>query len=275
MTNMFLPFEVPALLPFLGSIALLALSMAGFRKLSGVWLFLSGLAAIEAIFVFAYYGKAPRHSGILLVWLVAAQWIASASAGPDRRSEKKQYNLRLVRRANLYPLALTLMTAWNLPLQIDIYRIERDLDYSEAYLAAEVLNMAEYKDRQIVCWLPRNCLAVIAYLSDPTRKFWYPVQERAGTFELWDARSHAVNTYMESRVQPFSTILSDTRARFKNWGMAGGPLFISSKMVDEPGALGLQLLKTPPGNAWRILDESFWIYAPSGDSAGAQGATLP
>ncbi len=257
-----LPFETPSWRVFSVAAGLTVMMIAGFPGRYAILLFLAGLFILEAIFVAVYYQGGVRHSGLIMVWLAASAWHGKTMTKINNSARPRA----ILRRSNLLPLGLWLATSWNLPLQFEVYRLERNQDFSEALRAAAFVNQERYMQRQLTCWLPRSCSAVSIYLTNHQRKFWYPVLERSGTFDHWDAKSEALNRYLAMREHPFADILASTIRRSADWGQPGGPLFLSTKRIPEPESVKLKLISIPAKKAWRILDESFWIYAPIEDS---------
>lgn len=253
-TNSLLPFEIPSNMTMAVATLGFAVILAGSpRGRDTALLFLSGASILLGIFVFKYYSGAPRHSGLLLVWLCASLWLTNPPGLPRLRT--------LVDRRVLPIVVLWALCAWNLPVVVDVWRLETQGNFSDAHEIASALELPEFRDRKVVCWFPRNCLAILPYVS-PGRRFWYPVLEREGTFDLWDANSHAANEKAHAGSVNFEQILSRARERFPDWGHPGGPLFVSNRRVPDPAALGLRLIVPASKTAWRVLDESFWLYGP-------------
>ncbi len=248
------PFEQATSLTFLIALAAYAMVLASNQNVFRVTvLFLAGTGIIAAIFVFKYYSGAPRHSGLFFVWLCACMWMTKPT--------KADSGLPLLHRSRLAPVALWLVCAWNLPVVASVWELEATGNFSDAHEAAVVLNSDSAKDRQVVCWIPRNCIAILPYLS-ADRKFWYPEINREGTFDFWDMESNSVIYQSFMHTIAIDQILISTIPRFPSWGKHDGPLFVSNWRVPEPEKFGLKLLAPAKPTAWRILDESFWIYGP-------------
>ncbi len=249
-----LPFEPATSLTFVLAVSVYALILASIREFDRTaGLFLAGAGIIGAIFVFKYYSGSPRHSGLFLVWLCACLWMTT----PTRASA----GLPLFHRRRLAPIAMWIVCAWNLPVVASVWELEVTGNFSDAHEAAVVLNSAPASGRQVVCWIPRNCIAILPYLS-ADRKFWYPVVNREGTFDFWDKKSNSITDQAFKRSINIDQILTSTITKFPNWGKKYGPLFVSNWPVSEPEKFGLKLLSPAKKSAWRILDESFWIYGP-------------
>lgn len=249
-----LPFEPATSLTLIFAVSFYALVLASSCEFWRVTcLFLAGTGIIAAIFVFKYYSGAPRHSGLFFVWLCACMWTTNPTQ-PDAR-------LPLFHRRRLAPVALWLVCAWNLPVVASVWELEATGSFSDAHEAAEVLNSGPADGRQIVCWIPRNCIAILPYLP-AGRKFWYPLLDREGTFDFWDKKSNSVASQAFKHSITVDDILTSTIPRFPNWGKQDGPLFVSNWRVPQPEKFGLKLLSPAKKAAWRILDESFWIYGP-------------
>ena len=249
-----LPFEPATSLTFILAVSVYALILASNREFDrAVGLFLAGAGIIGAIFVFKYYSGSLRHSGLFLVWLCACMWMTT----PTRAS----VGLPLFHRRRLAPIAMWMVCAWNLPVVASVWELETTGNFSDAHEAAAVLNSAPASGRQVVCWIPRNCAAILPYLS-ADRKFWYPVINREGTFDFWDKKSNAVAEMAINHSISIDEVLRLLPTHFKNWGKFDGPLFVSNWRVPEPEKFGLKLLAPAKKSAWRILDESFWIYGP-------------
>jgi hypothetical protein len=154
-----------------------------------------------------------------------------------------------------------MVCAWNLPVIASVWELEATGNFSDAHEAAVVLNSAPASGRQVVCWIPRNCIAILPYLS-ADRKFWYPVVNREGTFDFWDKKSNVVTEMATNNSIGIDEVLRLLPSHFKNWGKSDGPLFVSTWPIIDPEKLGLKLLSPAKKSAWRILDESFWIYGP-------------
>ncbi|NBQ53752.1 MAG: hypothetical protein EBU49_09255, partial [Proteobacteria bacterium] len=248
------PFEPATSLTFMFAVSFYALVLASSRAFYRVTcLFLAGACILVAIFVFKYYSGAPRHSGLFFVWLCACMWATNPT--------QSDAPLPLFHRRRLAPVALWLVCAWNLPVVASVWELESTRSFSDAHEAAEVLNSGPADGRQIVCWIPRNCLAILPYLP-AGRKFWYPLLDREGTFDFWDNKSNAVNDIAINHSIGIDEVLRLLPSHFKNWGKFDGPLFVSTWPIIDPEKFGLKLLSPAKKSAWRILDESFWIYGP-------------
>jgi hypothetical protein len=253
-TNSLLPFEIPSNMTMTAATVAFGLILAGSpRRRDTIVIFLTGAAILTGIFVFKYYSGAPRHSGLLLVWLCASLWLTNPPGLTRLRT--------LADRRILPVVVLWALCLWNLPVLVDVWRLETQLNFSDAHEIASAIELPEFRDRKVVCWFPRNCLGILPYVS-PGRRFWYPVLEREGTFDLWDATSHAANEKAHAGSVTFEQILAGARERFPDWGHPGGPLFVSNRRVPDPAALGLRLIVPASKTAWRVLDESFWLYGP-------------
>ncbi len=249
-----LPFEPATPLTLTLSLAAIAMVMAASKKPKKITgLFTAGLGMIGAIFVFKYYSGAPRHSGLLLVWLCACVWMTDSQQPTD--------GFPGTRRRWLAPIAMWLICAWNLPVVANVWQLEATRNFSDAHEAAEILNGESMKNRPVVCWVPRNCLAILPYLEG-RRKFWYPEINREGTFEYWDAQSNTVHYKAFERSITIDQVIASTIPKFSNWGKQDGPLFVSNWRVPDPDKYGLKLISLAKKSAWRILDESFWVYGP-------------
>jgi len=249
-----LPFEPATSLTFVLAVSVYALVLASNREfVRTAGLFFAGVGIISAIFIFKYYSGTPRHSGLFFVWLCACMWMTAptpASAG-----------LPLFHRRRLAPIAMWMACAWNLPVVASVWELEATRNFSDAHEAAKVLNSAPASGRQVVCWIRRNCMAILPYLSSD-QKFWYPLINREGTFDFWDKKSNAVTEMAINHSIGIDEVLRLLPSHFKNWGKSDGPLFVSTWPIIDPEKFGLKLLSPAKKSAWRILDESFWIYGP-------------
>ena len=254
LANSLLPFDSPSAATMGLSLVCYWIALSGSAK---PWragaMFLAGAGVLEAIFCFKYYSEAPRHSGLLFIWLITVLWINGLPVKSDRPY------FSLLSRRSLAPLVMWLISAWNLPIVVNVWQLEATRNFSDAHEAAEILNSESMKNRPVVCWVPRNCTAILPYLS-ADRKFWYPEINREGTFEYWDAQSNTVHS--PKRSITIDQVIASTIPKFSNWGKQDGPLFVSNWRVPDPDKYGLKLISPAKKSAWRILDESFWIYGP-------------
>jgi hypothetical protein len=137
------------------------------------------------------------------------------------------------------------------------------MNFSDAIEAARFLKSENLAHRDTVCWKPRNCSAILAYMPKDAR-FWSPVLHRYETFDRWDLASHEIHSQATLQV---SEVVQDTIRFFPDWGKPGGPLFVSMQRLNDPEQFGLRLMMPAPKSAWRVLDESFWIYGPAGETS--------
>ena len=256
LANSLLPFNSPSAATMGLSLVCywIALSASAKPWRAGA-MFLAGAGVLEAIFCFKYYSGAPRHSGLLFIWLITVLWINGLPVKPDHSY------FSLLSRRSLAPLVMWLISAWNLPVVASVWELEATGNFSDAHEAAAVLNSAPASGRQVVCWIPRNCMAILPYLSSD-QKFWYPLINREGTFDFWDKKSNAVTEMAINHSIGIDEVLRLLPSHFKNWGKSDGPLFVSTWPIIDPEKFGLKLISPAKKSAWRILDESFWIYGP-------------
>lgn len=255
-SNSLFPFDLPGISTLIVAIAGYVLMIAGSsRPLQSAGMFLAGEAILEAIFCFKYYSGAPRHSGLLFVWLCAVLWINGASLKSASQTIPNKW------RWMVTPLTLWILFAWNFPVTWSVWHLEKKMNFSDAVEAAKFLSSGKIGGRDVICWPPRNCSAILAYMPASTR-FWSPFLNRKITFDHWDRESHEVHGQQGLEM---SEVIRRTVPSFPNWGKPGGPLFITMRNVKNPELFGLRLLVPAPRTAWRILDESFWIYGPVED----------
>ncbi|NDE14706.1 hypothetical protein EBZ80_07235, partial [bacterium] len=258
LSNSMLPFDLPGWWTFIIAIAGYLLLLAGTdRPLRAAGMFLAGASILEAIFCFKYYSGAPRHSGLLFVWLCSVLWINGIKFKSNRQITRADWRLLAA------PLTAWLFFAWNFPVTWSVWRLEYEMNFSDAIEAAKFLNSTEIATREVICWPPRNCSAILAYMPVSTR-FWSPFLNRKITFDHWDRESHEVHGQQGLEM---SEVLQRTMPFFPNWGRKNGPVFVTMRKVKSPEMFGLRLIIPAPRTAWRILDESFWIYGPVGDEA--------
>ncbi|MEY4632456.1 MAG: hypothetical protein RIQ81_2576 [Pseudomonadota bacterium] len=255
--NSLFPFEVAALPYLLVALVLYGLlvgSLSNPRR--AVLFFLAGAGALEAIFCFKYYQGAPRHSGLIFIWLCFVLWI-SASRVVQKNSRSFLFN-----RSAVAPVLLWMLFAWNIPVTTDVWRLETKQNFSDAVAAASIVNLKEMQSRDIICWPPHNCAAVLAYLPEKF-VFWSPYLARRQTFSRWDREAETIH----GQVIGMGDVIDASIPYFPAWGKVNGPVFLSMRRVNNPEQHGLRLLAPAPKTAWRVLDESFWIYGPLADEA--------
>ncbi|HEX9163633.1 MAG TPA: hypothetical protein VF980_18140 [Thermoanaerobaculia bacterium] len=217
-----------------GPVVIVAVALAIRRRKVALLFLIFCVVALLAVYVFIWFGGL-RHSGLLLISLVASIWIArDVPLTPTTRTAALLLNLTLVGSA-AYAFATAtsdVRFAFSGSREMAEYIDHRFDDYD---IAAHNLYAAE---------------ALLPYL--PGRRFWYAGLGEYGTYLRWD-RKQGVAVRMR-----YEVAVERARQHFagRKW------LFLVDSPMPHPEQHGFRLVHATGVIVFRHLDERYWLYAP-------------
>ena len=239
----FLPFVdmrysfVAGLLIFLAAVIAI-----GDRTLPLVFTTVS-IAALLVLYQFVLVGG-YRHTGLILIVLLAGVWMALGEVRPQQPSRLKAFRTLEV--------ALALCFAWS------VYANVRDAVDEIRFAHSGSREMAAYiagnvhPSTIIAAHRPYHCAPTLVYL--PGRLFWFPAYGRFGSYTLWD------RAFQDGQSLAYEPAIDAARRQLagRNW-----LLLINHEMPEnERGFRLLYTNRIPVYSTHR--DERYWLYKPVG-----------
>ncbi len=221
--------------PWIAAIGLLTIVMVGVavrHEPRAPLLLLEILIGLATVYTFIWFGGL-RHSGLFLIAVVAAIWIA-ADVPPNAAS----------RMAALL-LNLTLIGS-------AVYTVQNSLaDLRYAFSGSKEMGEFidhRFDDHDIAAHNLYQSEAVLPYL--PGRKFWYIGRGEYGTFLQWDAAQGLAAS------MPYELAVERARRHFKGrrW------LLLLNSAMPQPERHGFRLIHATSMPVFRHLDERYWLY---------------
>jgi hypothetical protein len=234
--DVFLPFASSPWTAILAIviIGLIAVSIRGSWRALG--LLMAALTALIALFTAVWFGGL-RHSGIILIVVIAAVWIA------DR------VPVSIASKAAAFLLNVTLLFSAVFAFSI----AKTDIQY--AFSGSK--EMAEFIDHRfdgydIAAHGFYQAEALLPYL--PQRKFFYIALGEEGTHLKWNAAMR------RGGVMPYDVAVTNAKEHFaaskRPW------LLLLNRRMWRPERLGFRLIHATSVVVFRNLDERYWLYAP-------------
>ncbi|HWW60449.1 MAG TPA: hypothetical protein VN181_03685 [Thermoanaerobaculia bacterium] len=177
-----------------------------------------------------------RHTGLILLAVIAALWMAHAYEG----------NTKWMSRATIL-LGLSMLYCVIVATRYWAH------DVNEPFTGAKemaVFIRANHLDRyEIAAHLPPMIEPILPYL--PGKRFYYPGLQQNGSYMPWDS-------YYNSSVRmPYGMAAADARNRFgRTW------LLLVNTRMGDPEKYGFHLVFTNVQPPFAKTDERYWLYAP-------------
>lgn len=237
--NAFLP-GVDARISFAAGLVVLLLAVLAIGDRTGPLLFVTlSIAALLLLFVFVWVAGF-RHTGLILIVLLAGLWMAGTDGTRPWRDRTRRY----------LEVALALCFAWG------IYVAAEEAIAETKWASSGSREMAEYiaanvpDSTVIVAEPPVLCEPVLVYL--PGRRFWYPEREQFGSYMMWSGLSGRSNGVRRE------TTVEVARRRFagRKW-----LLLVNTQLAAAEGR-GLRLLATNRRKVYAHMMERYWLYSP-------------
>jgi len=201
-----------------------------------VQIFLWGsLLALTLIYALVWI-DGYRHSGLILLTVIAALWMAHAYEG----STKWMARATILVGLSLLYCDLVALRYWT-------------LDVNQPFTGAKEMATfikANHLDRyEIAAHRPPMLEPILPYL--PGKRFYYPGLQQDGSFMPWDSY------YNSSIRMPYGMAAAEARNRFgRTW-----LLLVNTRMRD-PEKYGFHLIFTNVQPPFAKMDERYWLYAP-------------
>ena len=204
------------------------------------------VAGVNSIFVFKYFGRALRYSGVNWIILIVAVWLSLLRL---RGAESPSAQLR----ARLLSVLVLVITVTNMSDVVGRWFQEHKYPFTDGGAVAQYLIDSNQLQEPIACATPPRCSVILGYLPGHI-KFWYPGINDWGSHMFWD------RTYAESNRLPAKEAFLSAKKSLHDERRLEKFLFISSQPIPNPDALQLVKVWESQGRAWRIMDENFTVY---------------
>jgi hypothetical protein len=234
---------------FLGGAALVAIVLS-LRRQREVFAFALWSSAGLIAFFLGVYPPFLRHAGFLWLAMMAALWL-----------EERNVSLRVPRRAALL-LLFTFSALSHLKAGIQHAGLDYDESFSGSLDAAEFLRTLDLDAAVVAAHPATTGEAILPYL--PIASLYYPGHDAIGSYMPWNG------AYVRGLVPTAPEAFRKTRARFPE---PRPIVFITTKPIDEPEALGLTLRhrSAAPPEIFK-QEEQYSIYT-AGDVPGTDAAS--
>ncbi len=234
LADAFIPGPATPWIAATGLLTIVMIAVAVRHRREALLLLFEILAGLATVYTLIWFGGL-RHSGLFLIAVVAAIWIAAeVPAGAASRTAALLLNLTLIGSA--------------------VYTVQNSVaDVRFAFSGSK--EMAEFidgrfDDHEIAAHNLYQSEAVLPYL--PRRKFWYIGLGEYGTFLQWDAAQGLAAS------MPYELAVERARRHFKGkrW------LLLLNSGMPQPERRGFRLIHATSVPVFRHLDERYWLYEP-------------
>jgi hypothetical protein len=189
-------------------------------------------------FFLAVYSGYLRHAGFLWLATTAAVWLEEGDVA------------RRVPRRSVLLLLFAFSALSHLKAGVDRSGLDYDAPFSSSFEAAEFLRSLDLESAVVAAHPATTGEAVLPYL--PITTFYYPGHDGFGSYMPWNG------AYVRGLVTTAPDAFLQTRARFPE---PRPIVFITSKPVDDPAALGLTLRhRTAAPPEYFKQEEEYSIY---------------
>ena len=196
-------------------------------------MFCAAAAAILFMTAYVYWGGL-HHSGLLFIVLIFSLWITGMP-----------YERRWARTTLMAGLYLSL--AFSVFFAVRVWRLELLYPYSGSKETATFLMANGLQNRPIAA--RGQSESVLLYL--PPRQFWYPHENRYGSFFLWNA------SLWKNAAIPVD--VAATRA-LEKFARVPDLLILTNEPLTIAPRYGLRLLYFTRGPVFGKGSERFWLY---------------
>jgi len=232
----------------LGAVSLIWIVLA-LRPRREVFAFMLWSAVGLVTFFLTVYSGFLRHAGFLWLATTAAVWL-----------EEGDVSRRVPRRSVLL-LLFAFSALSHLKSGVNRSGLDYDEPFSASFEAAEFVRSLDLGSAVVAAHPATTGEAVLPYL--PIATFYYPGHDAFGSYMPWNG------AYVRGLVTTEPDAFLQTRARFPE---PRPIVFLTSKPIDDPAALGLTLRHrtAAPLDDFK-QEEEYWIYT-AGDVPIAGGA---
>jgi hypothetical protein len=230
----FLPGPATPWIAIAGLAVIIAVGIALRRNRGAMLFLLEALVGLATVYTFVWFGGL-RHSGLILISILAAIWMASDVPSTNAsRVAAILLNLTLIGSA--------------------VYAFQNaSADIRFAFSGSKDMGAFidhRFDDREIAAHNLYASEAVLPYL--PGRRFWYIGLSDYGTFLKWDAAQGL------GAAMPYEIAVDSARRHFrgKRW------LLLLDREMPQPERRGFRLIHATSVPVFRHLDERYWLYEP-------------
>ncbi len=171
----FLPFVDPRYSFVAGLLIFLAAVFAVGDRTFPLAFMAIGVVGLLLLYQFVLVGG-YRHTGLILIVLLAAVWMAAAEGAP-----RDAWRLKAWRT---FEIALALCFVWSVYTNVKEAINEIKWPHSGSREMAGYIATNVPASTIIVAHAPYHCAPTLVYL--PGRRFWFPAYGRFGSYMLWD-----------------------------------------------------------------------------------------
>ncbi len=237
--NAFFPgLSVELTVPFVLAALVLVVIAAGIgrRIVPQVFLWLS-LLSLWTIYVFVWVAGF-RHSGLMLISVIAAMWLASMYDPPTG----------IWAKAARFALGISLVYCVAVAVRYWNWDIGRP--FSGAKEIAEFLRRNGLDRYELAAHRPPESESILPYLEG--KQFYYPGMHQHGTYMTWDREYNFAST------TPYRTAVASALQELegKPW------ILIVNTEMQSPEQSGFRFLYTNRDLPFEKHDERYWLYAP-------------
>jgi hypothetical protein len=232
----FLPTAESGWASVVGGVVIAVIALAIRSSIRGL-LFLTGsIAALLTLYVVVWFGGL-RASGIILVVIVTAIWIA-AEVPPTifSRIAAIAFNITLIASA---------VSA------VGMMKADIAFSFSGSKEMAAFIDH-RFDNYEIAAHRFYETEALLPYL--PGRRFWYAGLGEYGTYLKWD-EPMGHGGYI-----PYETAIANAQHHFAETGRPW--LLLLNKKMPQPERWGFRLIHTTSVVVFRNLGERYWLYEP-------------
>ncbi len=229
---------------FVGGLIILLVGVLaiGDRTIAVLFLALTNVAVL-LLFVYIWLGGL-RHTGLILMLLVCAIWMAGVAVEGWRR-----------RAFHVLEWALAISLLWGISISVPEAIAETRWAHSGSQEIAGYIAAHVPRETVIVAQQPNACESILVYL--PGRQFWYAASRQFGSYTRWNALGAARER--EQSIYPHMTI---ERARQQFDHRRRWLLLLASELPEEERK-GFVLVFRSQRFVYAVKAEQFWLYRPA------------
>lgn len=234
--DVFLPFATSAWTAFLGILIIALVAFSIRRSKRALILLLAALTALISLFTVVWFGGL-RHSGIILVVVITAIWIAGTVA------------VSIASKAAAILLNVTLLLS--VVFAFSVAQADVQFAFSGSKEMAEFIDH-RFDGYDIAAHNSYQAEALLPYL--PQRRFFYIGLGEEGTYHKWN------KAMGRGLVMPYDVAILRAKLHFAHskrpW------LLLLNRRMWQPERRGFRLVHASSVIAFRNSDELYWLYAP-------------